>query len=128
MKFKNEPLKCSLKNNLFLQKVNTTFWLHFNRATNQGNDCLAACHTLIVVVGARNSINYVTNPRKHSEAYLYFPPRVMLSEEVELYSLLSLLAEIGGYLGLTLGAALLDVVTILADAYEAHLKRKEMKK
>jgi hypothetical protein len=110
-----------------LQKVNTTFWLQYNRATNQGDDCMAPCHSLMVVVGGRNSIKYETNPRDYSEAYIYFPPRIMLSEELELYTVLTLLAEIGGYLGLTIGAALLDVVMLLADGFEAHLKKKGAK-
>jgi len=105
--------------------MNSTYWLWYNRVTNQGGDCSPPCHSLMTVVGGKNVVKYVTNPRNYSEAYFYFAPRVMLSQELPLYSGLSLLAELGGYLGLTLGASMLDLLLLGANACEAHVKRTE---
>ena len=40
----------------------------------------------------------------------YFPQLTILSEENYLYTTLTLLAEIGGYLGLLLGVSFLNIV------------------
>ena len=47
--------------------------------------------------------------RDYGQLYLYFAPRTMFSEELELYTSLSLMAEIGGYVGLLLGASLVNI-------------------
>ena len=39
----------------------------------------------------------------------FFPKKVIVSQEVLAYSFLSLIAELGGYLGLTLGVSLLQL-------------------
>ena len=78
--------------------INVTFWIGWNRITNQEKDCLAPCHTTLVNVGAKNYMKY--NNRNYSQVYFYFPSRVTKSEEHYLYSGLKLLAQIGGYLGL----------------------------
>ncbi len=43
--------------------------------------------------------------------YVYYAPRTMLSEEHELYTVLTLFAEIGGYVGLLLGVSLWHLAT-----------------
>ena len=78
--------------------INTTFWIGWNRITNQEKDCLSPCHTTIVTVGAKNFEKL--SDRNYSQVYLYFPPRVTKSEEHYLYPFLKLVGQIGGYLGL----------------------------
>ena len=78
--------------------VNTSFWIGWNRITNQKKDCLSPCHTTITNFGAKN-FQRLEN-EKHGYMYLYFLSRVVVSEEKYLYSFLKLIGQIGGYLGL----------------------------
>ena len=47
------------------EDMNATFWIGWNRITNQENDCLPPCHTTIVSTGAanyqKNSQNFISN-------------------------------------------------------------------
>ena len=81
------------------EDMNATFWIGWNRITNQENDCLPPCHTTIVSTGAAN---YQKNSQNlnYSTVYLYFSSRVTKSKECYLYSALKLIGQIGGYLGL----------------------------
>ena len=36
------------------ENINTTFWIAWNRVTNQLNDCPVPCETLLVSLGAKN--------------------------------------------------------------------------
>jgi hypothetical protein len=56
---------------------------------------------------------------------LYFQPRVMRSEEHHLYTVLSLLAEIGGYVGLLLGYSLLHAASSISSFLETKIKIME---
>ena len=78
--------------------INTTFWIGWNRITNQEKDCLPPCHTTSVNVGAKNYQKF--DNRNYSQMYFYFPSRVMRSEEHYLITFLKLIAQVGGYLGL----------------------------
>ena len=90
---RNDRNICSRSND-----INTTFWIGWNRITNQGKDCLTPCRTTLVNVGAKNNQRFEN--RTYSQVYFYFSPRVMKSQERYLYSFLKLVAQIGGYLGL----------------------------
>ena len=78
--------------------INTTFWIAWNRITNQEKDCMVPCHTTLVNVGAKNYQKFEN--RTYSQMYFYFPSRVAKSEEHYLYTTLKLIAQVGGYLGL----------------------------
>ena len=78
--------------------INTTFWIGWNRITNQRKDCLPPCHTTITNIGAKNFQKL--KDKNYGYMYLYFPSRVVCSEEKYLYSILKLIGQIGGYLGL----------------------------
>ena len=78
--------------------INTTFWIGWNHITNQEKDCLAPCHSTLVNVGGKNVAN-LSDPTP-SQIYLYFSARVTKSQEHYLYSFLTLIGRIGGYLGL----------------------------
>ena len=78
--------------------INTTFWIGWNRITNQKKDCLSPCHTTIANFGAKN-FQRIEN-EKYGYMYLYFLSRVVVSEEKYLYSALKLIGQVGGYLGL----------------------------
>jgi len=83
---------------------------------------MAPCHTLIVNVGGKNVITVENS--SYAQLNLYFPPRITVSQEIPLYTTMSLVAEIGGYLGLTLGVSVLEIFLMAGDA----LQRRSMKK
>ena len=66
------------------------------RGKNQFNDCKLACELLKISLGdkdnARSSIGV--------NLELYFPSRVLLTEEKYLYTFDNMVAEIGGHIGL----------------------------
>ena len=104
--------------------INTTFWIAWNRVTNQQLDCNIPCHSLTVNLGAKNYQNQ-TGSRSDGLLYLYYAPRVTQSEEHLLYTLLNLFAEIGGYVGLILGYSLFHVAALISGAIETKVKRME---
>ena len=53
--------------------------------------------------------------------YFYYEKRVVKSEEHFFYSGLSLLAEIGGYLGLLLGISFLNLVSWFAVLIQSRI-------
>ena len=58
-------------------------------------------------------------------AYFYFAPKVMKTTEHYFYTALSLLAEIGGYLGLLLGVSLWHFASWLADLLQERINKIE---
>ena len=60
-------------------------------------------------------------------AYFYFAPKVMKTEEHFFYTELSLLAEIGGYLGLLLGVSLWHFASWVADLLQDRINKIEAK-
>ena len=63
--------------------------------------------------------------RDYGQLYLYFAPRTMYSEELELYTSLSLMAEIGGYVGLLLGVSLWHFASWISDLLEVKIQKLE---
>ena len=45
-----------------------------------------------------------------AEVRFSFPEKIKIYQEIESYQLLNLVADLGGYLGLTLGLSLLDIM------------------
>ena len=80
------------------EDVNTTFWIAWNRITNQYKDCLGPCHATLVIMGAKNCKHL--GHHNYSKLYLYFSSRIKKTEEHYEYSFLKLIGQIGGYLGL----------------------------
>ena len=78
--------------------INTTFWISWNRITNQKRDCLRQCHTTLINVGAMNEQIYVDE--KHGKLQAYFSSSVLQSRERYFITILKLAGQIGGYIGL----------------------------
>jgi hypothetical protein len=78
--------------------VNTTFWIAWNRITNQNKDCLEPCHETLVNMGAKNFMQL--GHQNYSQLYFYFSSRATKTVEHYQYSFLILIGQIGGYLGL----------------------------
>jgi hypothetical protein len=82
--------------------------LVFFSVTNQMDDCPVPCNLVIVQVGAKEvetlPANHNSSSSSYGETLFYFPSRVVVSKEKYFYSVLPLLAEIGGYVGLLLGS------------------------
>ena len=68
------------------------------------------CEYLLVTLGGKNLRLRKGEDHYHGSAYFYFPQRVMLSREHHFYSFLSMVAEVGGYVGLILGVSLFHLV------------------
>ena len=67
----------------------------------QKNDYPVPCKNMLVSVGGKNSEK--NKDKDLATAFFYFAPRAVLSEENYLYDVDTLLAEVGGYVGLLLG-------------------------
>ena len=78
--------------------------VHYNHEQdkNQFKDCQLPCETLKVSLGDKDSPKYYkyNGTMKGINLELYFPTRVLLTEEKYLYTLHNLIAEIGGLIGL----------------------------
>jgi len=106
------------------QDMNTSYWTHYNRITNQQEDCPNPCAFLSVTAGGRNREQMQTNK---SQVYFYFQSKTMINEESLLYTALSLFAEIGGYVGLLLGVAifhLADLINKILDSQVVGYQKK----
>ena len=44
--------------------------------------------------------------------YYYFPPLILANEELYLYTVLTMVAEVGGYIGLLLGVSFLQLAEV----------------
>lgn len=84
-----------------------------------------------VLVGTVSAKNHEFLPKSKAKAYgealYYFPPKIMISEEKFFYTFLSLMAEIGGYVGLLLGVSLFHFADWLSDLVEAQIEKYEKK-
>ena len=109
---------------ILYQDANTSFWIAWNRVTNQRKDCNIPCHSATVSLGAKNYQNK-TGEQDYGLLYLYYAPRVTQSIEHLLYTILNLFAEIGGYVGLILGYSLFHVAALISGAIETKVKRME---
>ena len=56
---------------------------------------------------------------------MYFDARIMLSEELTLYTSLTLFAEIGGYVGLLLGVSIWNFTAWISDILKLKLQKDE---
>ena len=95
----------------------------YNRVTNQHNDCDTPCHRLIVDLGAKEMIT-LDNNKTSAVFHFYFPQKMLVIKENYLYTVLNLLAEIGGYMGLLLGYSLFNIATFVNKIIDYHIKKK----
>ena len=69
------------------------------RIKNQLHDCGMPCNSLGIYL-ENISLRKKTFSKKDYELKIFFPPRILLTEEKNLYEFENLLSEIGGLLGL----------------------------
>ena len=105
--------------------IKTAFQIAWDRVTNQKKDCNIPCHSLTVNLGAKNYQNKTIAKQDYALLYLYYAPRVTMSIEHFLYTVLNLFAEIGGYVGLILGYSLFNCASWISGAIETKVKRME---
>ena len=103
--------------------INTTFWYAWNRVTNQKKDCLIPCRSLSVNLGAKNYVKKNVTEQDYALLYLYYAPRVTQNIEHRLYTVVSLFAEIGGYVGLILGYSLFNVVGWMSEMIDSRINK-----
>ena len=104
------------------QDINKTYYTYWNRITNQRNDCNKPCKSVVLNIGGKNyEYKNETNP---GIGLFYFSMTSTQSKEKELKSFLSLVAEIGGYMGLLLGYSCLDLASTIRNASEKRSLRR----
>ena len=104
------------------EDVNTTFWISWNHVTNQHNDCHSPCHRLIIDLGAKELS--ILDDNTTATLLLYFPQKMLINKEHFLYTILNLMAEIGGYTGLLLGYSLFNIATFVNKIIDMHIERQ----
>ena len=88
-------------------------------------DCDVPCHTVQVTVSGKN---FQENKKNDTALlYFYFAQRVPLSHEHYFYLFLSLIAEIGGYVGLLLGYSFFNVAAFFNTIIQGKIKTMEEK-
>ena len=97
---------------------------------NLGRDCPKPCEFMMINVGSKNVVdNYDESENgtlsKYALQYLYFATRIIVSEEHDLYTFLSLAAEIGGYVGLLLGVSFFHLARFLKSKIEGEKNQKK---
>ena len=70
--------------------------------------CSKACTTMDVSIW-QTSMTKNYDETVFAEVAFRFPDKINIFQEVESYEILDLVADLGGYLGLTLGLSLLDI-------------------
>ena len=123
--------------------INTTFWIAWNRVTNNFNDCYKTCRDLKVIVGGRNMKKVVLSWIKKCNDYiarhvssfqltnskglfyLYYEKRIVRSKEHYFYTGVSLFAEIGGYLGLLLGISFLNFASWFSELIKSRISSRK---
>ena len=79
--------------------INTVCMVDKTRIKNQLHDCGMPCESLGISLG-NISLRKKTFSKKKYELKIFFPPRILLTVEKNLYEFENLIAEIGGLLGL----------------------------
>ena len=96
--------------------VNTSYWIYYKRITNQQNDCNRPCKSMVLNIGGKN-YEYNEDQTKDNQTYgigiFYFSMTSTKTEESYLYSFSSLIADVGGYLGMLLGFSFLDFASAI---------------
>ena len=78
------------------------------------SNCLTPCATMDIIFGIPIiSVDIDKNNPKQSTMKMYFKKMIQVRRSYLAYSIISMFAEIGGYLGLLLGYSLLDLTNIL---------------
>ncbi|CAB4057151.1 unnamed protein product [Lepeophtheirus salmonis] len=58
-------------------KMNASFWITYQRITNQESDCPNPCNFLLISVGDKNVL--LRNGSKYAYIFYYFAPRVTIT-------------------------------------------------
>ena len=93
---------------------------------NHGSPCLFPCKTFTIRLMERNQNDNRWKSKGYTRMTLNLNDDVRISEEVFLYTGLSLIAEVGGYVGLFLGVSINQISTLLEmlfDRYAARYKK-----
>ena len=84
--------------------------LYYKHRDDLPPSCSMGCTTMDVTIMAAASSQQHKNLRENfAEVKFRFKEKIKIFQEVESYEFLDLVADLGGYLGLTLGLSLLDI-------------------
>ena len=105
--------------------VNTTFWIRHFRVTNQQKDCNTPCRTVSANLGAKNYLNHSMENQNYARLDLYFSPRATVTKEHYLYTVLTFISEVGGYVSLILGYSFFELFRWICRVMDVKAKEIE---
>ena len=111
---------CTKKND-----INASFSIWIQHLLKK-KDCAHPCSTMVVELGAKNIIRHENNPGR-TQIVIYFSPYVTKVTEKYLYSLLGMLADVGGYIGLLLGYSFLHLAKLVYKMFSTKIQELEDK-
>ena len=100
--------------------VNRTVWVAQGMMKSIRSDCDSPCATMQVSAKGNNVVPAKTGK---PQLVLYFQSRIQIGTEQYLYTVLSLFAEVGGYVGLILGYSLLNLAELIISAFDRRLRK-----
>ena len=87
--------------------------------------CPNPCSTIISTFNIRNQVKNSEESDTTTLTRIEFPSKVKVIQAYPAYTILSLVAEVGGYVGLFLGVSVLDLKSLISGTYE-YLSRIPM--
>ena len=106
------------------EDADKAFYQYQKHRRNQKDICPRPCHFTNMYFSPQ--VTGDTGVPDRAEAYFYFRRDIKTTREYFLYSLLSMAAEIGAYVGLLLGASLVNLVKVnsyIIDRWFANKKQ-----
>ncbi len=79
----------------------------------------------MVTLSGKNVEQSEEDSKHKGVASFYFPQRVLQSNEHYFYSFVSMVAEVGGYVGLLLGVSLFHLSSALGDVISKRIEQLE---
>jgi hypothetical protein len=106
--------------------MNKAYYWHKYNFQNQKGICPKGCVFTNVLLGPAIIVPLPKSNGTYSEVVFYLNGNVKTTSEFLLYSGLSMVAEVGSYLGLLLGISLLDTSIIFSRLiyYSNHIYKK----
>ena len=99
------------------EDINATMKIAQKMHHSLANVCNSPCTTMQVFAVGDNKFKAKSG---HPQLVLVFQSRIQNGQEQYLYTILTLIAEVGGYVGLILGYSLLNVAEFLVALFRKY--------
>ena len=113
-------IKTSENNNICLNKSQTEagkMMIALEKSLTTTGPCMSPCTSMDIDFGVLFD-DAIRNDDKKSFLRIYFKSNIKFQQTIYDYTLLSLLAEIGGYTGLLLGISVANITTVLEKMFQ----------